>query len=235
MLRPETVRWSIGIGVSIVAIVASLFFIRPYKSLSYEIISSPLIMNAAGLPVEVRAGGLVLGAPYYARVRFMASGTAPILASDHEAPVHIVTGPNATIVTATVRTVPPEIVATIARTDRSPDVGEAVDLSLGLLNPGDAVEVLLLTDGPPKISIRGRVAGVPTIEGRVGRPQAASSRDYLLGIGVVALAAMALAYLIGIVTWGTRLYAIEALLMSLMAFVPWMLTVQTPQTMSSPQ
>jgi hypothetical protein len=149
--------------ITVLSLVAAVFLYllqRNKKQLSYEFIrETPLILSAAAsTEVSIAYRNQELSDPRIFLLRFVNTGTAPILPQDFETPLRVDFQP-ATVVSVTQSEASEdEIRANLVAEQNS------LTVTPGLLNSGDWFAITALLDGQPvEPRITGRIVGVTRI------------------------------------------------------------------------
>ncbi len=183
---PDSLWQSVSALVGVGGIVASIFLalmLRKRKTLSYEVVSStPLLssLEEAKGKIKILFNDAPVRSVHLIVVRFMNSGTTPIVKSDFEDPLAVRLAQNVQVLTAEVTEKNPASLHVSAEVE-----GQSILFPLSLLNAGDSFTAKMLVDGyDGTLNVSGRIVGVREI-GKL-RPRGVSP-SLIVWIAVLAL------------------------------------------------
>jgi hypothetical protein len=182
---------AIGIAIGVIGILAAFWQRRP-KRLDYKIITNvPVVPRAADNirhDLAVTYGGAVVKDLHVVRIRVINSGKQAIRAGDYDVPVTITYEKDVPLDAFISHASTPELCHTAVQFhDDGPDLDPSkISIAPGLLNPGEWVDVQLISDGPPgEIEVRSRFAdqsrAMRDVESRWGK------RYLMLAIATLAV------------------------------------------------
>jgi hypothetical protein len=157
-------KFFVSLLVGVLGVGASIYW--PFADLrghglTLSLVSSASLQPSAGSPIQdlqVTLNGSRIENPYLSSLTIINSGSKPILSSDFDTPLGITVQGQATLVTAQISGSTPKGIPV----DLKVEDGRVKILPF-LSNPGDEVNLVVITSGIPNLIPSARIAGVREI------------------------------------------------------------------------